>query len=83
MKYAELPEWIRKNMEKLGVEPRDYDGGLIEVEFWMHVVADESTKHALDSKALADAVAKYREQVQSLGSIGMITGMVNEATKHR
>ncbi len=83
MKTTDLPVWIQKDMQSLGLEEREIEGGLIELEFWLHVVANDAAKHAADAKALADAVSKYRDQVQMLGTVGMVTSVMNEATKHK
>lgn len=82
MKATDLPAWILNDMESLGLDKeREIDGGLIELEFWLHVVANGAAKHAADAKALADAVSKYRDQVQMLGTMGMVTSAMNEAKK--
>lgn len=79
MTHEELPSWIRDSMTSLGIEKRDFDGGLIEVEFWLRVVSGEAEKHAADAKALAEAVSKYREQVNIIGAANMMQSMMDKS----
>ncbi len=81
MKHSDLPEWIQADLMSLGVEERDYPGGLIELEFWLRVVASEATKHATDAKSLADTVSKYRDHVQMIGTMGMVASAMDSVTK--
>lgn len=82
MTFDELPEWIRNSMTAIGVDKRDFDGGLIEVEFWLQVIAAEDAKHSANAKSLAEAVGRYREQMNMIGAATMMQTMMDKTGRH-
>lgn len=57
----QLPEWIRSALLGLGLVRASYEGGLIELEFWIRVLGSGATHDAGRLESLASVADSYQE----------------------
>ena len=72
MNFDQLPEWIRKEIESLGVENKNFDGEMIEMELYFASLAAEHRAKATKERAIATAISEHYRYMMQLAGMQMM-----------